>query len=163
MIRFFKNPVEGFIKLGLNIKIPDLEEQFQDREAFSISGLDQYILGSFLLEKESTDFYPFFKAMGSLPFGEKGKFEFEKMMNSAGPVIDAARIIASKKQLPPVTTQVNIDGLMVSASFSDIREDAVYLVTYGKLNSARLLSSWIRHLFLNICAPPEYPRKTILM
>ncbi|MCD4722639.1 MAG: exodeoxyribonuclease V subunit gamma [Desulfobacula sp.] len=173
MIRFFKNPVEGFVKEGLNIKIQDLKEQTRDREVFSISGLDQYILGSFLVEKESaasnskpfgeTDFYPFFKAMGSLPFGEKGKLEFDKMMNTAGPVIDAARAIASKKQLPPVATQINIDGLMVSANFSDIREDAVYFVTYGKLNSARLLSGWIRHLFLNICAPLNYPKKTILI
>ncbi len=173
MIRFFKNPVEGFIKEGLDIKMQDIEEQTQDREVFSISGLDQYILGSFLVEKESassnsrpfgeTNCYPFFKAMGSLPFGEKGKFEYEKMMNTAGPVIDAARTIASKKQLPPVATQIDIDGLMVSANFPDIREDAVYFVIYGKLNSARLLSGWIRHLFLNICAPPDYPRKTILI
>lgn len=173
MIHFFKNPVEGFIKEGLDIKMQAIEEQTQDREVFSISGLDQYILGSFLVEKESadfiaepfreTDFYPFFKAMGSLPFGEKGKFEFDKMMNTAGPVIDAARVIASKKQLPPVAAQIDIDGVMVSANFPDIREDAVYFVTYGKLNSARLLSGWIRHLFLNICAPPDYPRKTILV
>ena len=163
VIRFFKNPVEGFIKVGLDIKIQDLEEQIQDREVFSISGLDQYILGSFLVEKESADFYPFFKAMGSLPFGEKGRFEFDKMMKSAKPVIDAARTMASKKQLPPIAGQVNIDGLMVFENFSDIREDAVYLVTYGKLNSARLLTGWIRHLFLNICTPPEYPKRTILI
>jgi exodeoxyribonuclease V gamma subunit len=168
IIRFFKNPVEGFMKEGLDIKIRDFDEQTRDREVFSISGLDQYILGSFLVEKElssfdETDFYPFFKAMGSLPFGEKGKLEFDKMMNTAGPVIDAARTIASKKQLPPVAAEMDINGLMVSANFSDIREDGIYFVTYGKLNSARLLSAWIRHLFLNICAPLKYPKKTILI
>ena len=178
IIRFFKNPVEWYMKEGLNIKIPDLEEQTQDREIFCVSGLDQYKLGNFLVEKNfqtsnfrssdsgsfgETDFYPVFKAMGSLPFGEKGKLEYEKMMNTAGPVIDAAGIIASKKQLPPVAAKIDIDGLTISINFPDIRQDGVYYLSYGKLNSARLLSGWIRHLAFNICAPPDYPRKTILI
>ena len=168
MIRFFRNPVQGYMKEGLNIKLPDMEAQTHDREVFSISGLDQYTLGSFLVEKKSDsleekDFYPIIKAMGSLPFGEKGRFEYEKMANTAGPVINAARTIAAKKQLPSFTREINIGGLVVSANFSDIREDGAYFVSFGKLNGARLLSGWIRHLFLNICAPSEYPRQTILI
>ncbi|WP_299978629.1 exodeoxyribonuclease V subunit gamma [Desulfobacula sp.] len=168
MIRFFKNPVQSYMKEELSIKLPDMEEKTYDREVFSISGLDQYTLGSFLVEKNSNsleerDFYTIIKAMGSLPFGEKGKFEYEKMANIASPVINAAKTIANKKQLPPVVREVNIDGLIVSANFSDIREDGVYFVTYGKLNSARLLSGWIRHLFLNISVPSGYPKKTILI
>lgn len=166
IIRFFRNPIEGFMKEELDIKIREIEEQTLDREAFSISGMDQYILGSFLIEKESagdTDFYPFFKAMGSLPLGEKGKFEYDKTMHTAGPVIDVARTIALKKILPPLAVSTTIDGVEISANFSDIREDGLYFVTYGKLNSARLLSGWIRHLFLNICAPSDYHRKTMLV
>jgi len=166
IIRFFRNPIEGFMKEELDIKIREIEEQTLDREAFSISGMDQYILGSFLVGKDpagETDFYPFFKAMGSLPLGEKGKFEYEKTMRTAGPVIDVARTIASKKILPPLAVSTKIDGVEILANFPDIREDGVYVVTYGKLNSARLLSGWIRHLFLNICAPSHYPKKTILV
>jgi len=168
LIRFFKNPVQGYMKDGLGIKMPDVEDQTHDREVFSISGLDQYTLGSFLVEKKTkasreTQFYPIVKAMGSLPFGEKGKFEYEKIVTAADPVIDAARIIVSKKQLPPVVLEINMDGLIVSSNFTDIREDGVYFLSFGKLNSARLLSGWIRHLFLNISAPFDYPRQTILI
>lgn len=173
MIRFFKNPVQGYMKEGLHIKLPDMEDQTHDRELFTLSGLDQYTLGSLLVEKKlkssksesfrETQFYPVLKAMGSLPFGEKGKLEYEKTVNLAGPVINAARDIAAKKLLPPVAAQINIDSLIVSTSFPDIREDGLYFVTYGKLTSARLLSGWIRHLFLNISAPVDYPKKTILI
>ena len=167
IIRFFRNPIEWFMKERLNIKLPQLEEQQKDREAFSLSGLDQYVLGSFLMEKNikssrEVELYPTLKAMGSLPLGEKGRLEYEKMVKTAGPVIDAARDIALKKQLPPVAMSINIDGLEVSANFSDIREDGVYILNYGKINGARLLSTWIRHLFLNICVPENYPKKTIL-
>ena len=168
LIRFFKNPVQEYMKEGLNIKKPDVEDQTHDREIFSISGLDQFTLGSFLVEQKTgscreTQFYPIIKAMGCLPFGEKGRFEYEKMKSIASPLIDAARTIVSKKQLPPISLEINIDGLIVSANFTDVREDGMYSLSFGKLNSARLLSGWIRHLFLNICAPPEYPKETILI
>ena len=168
MIRFFKNPVQGFMKDGLNITIPEVADQTQDRENFSISGLDQYTLGSFLLEKNTqasrtSQFYPIVKAMGILPFGEKGKFEYERVAGIARPIIDAARNIASKRQLSPGAYTVNIDGLIVSANFPDIREDGVYFLSFGRLNGSRLLSGWIRHLFLNLCAPAGYPRQTILI
>ena len=168
MIRFFKNPVKAYMKEGLNIKVRDIEAQTLDREAFSISGLDQYSLGDLLVEKntdtsDKTQFYPIIKAMGILPFGEQGKFEYEKIKSAADPVIDIAKTIAAKKQLPPMAFELNIDGLIVSANFSDIREDGAYFLNFGKLNSARLLSGWIKHLFLNICAPCDYPKKTILI
>jgi exodeoxyribonuclease V gamma subunit len=168
IIRFFKNPVQGFLTQGLNIKIPGMEELKSDREAFTISGLAQYSLGSFILEKKSADLgkadlYPVLKAMGTLPLGQKGRLEYETIKAIATPLIDAARIIASKKQLPPIALNVNLEGLEVSGNFSDIKEDGLYSLTYGKLNGARLLSGWIRHLFFNICAPPGYPGKTILM
>jgi len=168
MVWFFKNPVKGYMTDKLNIKLPDTGEQTIDREAFSISGLDQYRLGSFLVEKKSMakeekDFYPVFKAMGSLPLGEKGRLEYEKIKAVATPLMDAARTIASKKKLPPISLEVAMDGQMVSGNFSDTTEDGVYSLTYGKLNGARLLSGWIRHLFLNLCAPLGYPKKTILM
>lgn len=168
LIRFFRNPAEAFVKENLKIKLPDLEEQTLDREAFSVSGLDQYALGTFVVEKNAavsrqTDFYPVFKAMGSLPFGEKGRLEYERIVSAARPVIDAAGYIASKKRLPAIATEAIIEGWTVSAMFSDIREDAAYAVSFGKLNAARLLSGWIRHLFLNITAPPEYPKKTLLI
>jgi exodeoxyribonuclease V gamma subunit len=168
MIRFFKNPVKGFLTQGLNIKIPDMEEHESNREAFSISGLDQYSLGSFLVEKKckssnENGFYPVLKAMGSLPFGEKGKLEYERILNTAGPVMDAVRSLSSKKQLPAIAQEIPVDGLKVSANLSNIREDAAYFLTYGKLNGARLVSAWIRHLFLNLAAPCGYPKKTILI
>ncbi|MBU2629884.1 MAG: exodeoxyribonuclease V subunit gamma, partial [Proteobacteria bacterium] len=168
IIRFFRNPVQEFMKEGLTITLPDIKEQAIDREVFSLFGLDQYTLGSFLVEKKAafpkeTDFYPVFRAMGSLPYGRKGRFEYEKMETAAGPVIDAKRTIALKKQLPAVATRAMIDGLTVSANFSDIKEDGAYVVSFGKLTPARLLSGWIRHLYFNVCGPLDYPKTTRLI
>lgn len=168
IIRFFRNPVEGYMKQGLNIQIREIEEQTLDRESFTLSGLDQYALGSFLVEKKSgpastRDYYPFFKAAGCLPFGEKGRLEYERIMATAGPVIEKAVAVASKTPLPGIAVEAEINGVTISAGFPDIREDGVYYLSYGKLNSARVLSGWIRHLFFNISAPKDYPCQTLLM
>ncbi|NOX34699.1 MAG: exodeoxyribonuclease V subunit gamma [Deltaproteobacteria bacterium] len=168
MIRFFRNPVEGFVKQGLNIRMKNFEEQTLDREVFSMSGLDQYALGSFLIEKKSAssgeyDFYPVLKAMGSLPLGKKGKLEYDKMIKTAEPLIDKAVNIASKKRLPAVATKFTMDGLVISADFPDIREDGVYYLSYGKLNGARLVSAWVSHLAFNMLLPPGYPGTTHLV
>lgn len=168
VLRFFRNPVEGFMKQGLEINIPLVEEKALDREVFSLSGLDQFALGSYLIEKGfdkvvKTDPYPVLKAMGVLPFGEKGRLEVDKIKAAAEPVLDAAQGIVSKRQLPAIAAGVTMDGLTITSNFSDIREDGVYGVGFGKLNSSRLLSGWIRHLFINISAPEAYPKETILI
>ena len=123
------------MKEGLDIKIPDMEDQTIDREAFSLSGLDQYNMGSFLVEQNlrlpgepgepgKEDYYPILKAMGSLPLGQKGRLEYENISAFASPVIDAANSIASKKQLPAIAVEVNINKIMVSENMSNINEDA---------------------------------------
>ena len=213
MIYFFKNPVQWYVKQGLNIKIPDLKEPGLDRETFSISGLDQYSMGSFLVEKqlklvkEEKDYYSIFKAMGSLPLGKKGQLEYENITNIAAPVIDAAKNIAAKKQLSDILGEINIEPeevkpgkvnledvkpgdvnpenikpgevnpenikpekinidtmkIRVFANLSEITKQGTYYLTYGKINGSRLLSAWIRHLFLNLTATDEYPKNTIVM
>ena len=172
MFWFFKNPVQWYMKQGLDIKISDMEEQGMDRENFTMSGLDQYSMGNFLLDqnlkllelKQSKgDFYPVLKAMGSLPLGEKGKLEYENIKAIAGPVIDAVKNIAFKRQLEVYTGEININSVVISDHLSDIYEDGVYNLSYGKLNGSRLLNTWIRHLFLNITAPDDYPENTIVI
>jgi exodeoxyribonuclease V gamma subunit len=174
LIYFFKNPVQWYMKEGLDIKIPDMEEQTVDREVFTLSGLDQYNMGSFLVEQNlrlpgepeepgEEDYYPVLKAMGTLPLGQKGKLEYENITAFASPVINAARSIAAKKQLPAIAGEVNVNTIMVSENLSGINEDGAYYVSYGKLNGSRLFTAWLRHLFINLTAPDDYPKDTTVI
>ncbi len=168
IIRFFRNPIEGFVKNGLNITLKLSEKEKEDREAFSLAGLDQYLLGSLVFEKKTglpreTDLYPVLKAMGSLPPGRKGRFEYEKLMALANPLIEKAGKIFGMAPLPPVTAEIDVDGVLVSGQIRDIREEGAFAMGFGRLNGARFLSAWIRHLFLNAAGPKGYPKQTFLM
>ncbi|MCF6249173.1 MAG: exodeoxyribonuclease V subunit gamma, partial [Desulfobacula sp.] len=175
-VRYFKHPVEWMMKQRLKIVFPHLEQETQDRESFSIVGLDQYTLGSWLVGKQEAirdlipeiiidkeDHYPTLKAMGSLPYGQKGRVEYEKLQLLAEPVMDAVQTISLKKTLLPVVKQLKIDDLTINVHLKDIREDGLTVAGFGKLNSARLLLGWIQHLFLNACAPKGYPKRTRLI
>ena len=168
IIRFFKNPLEGFVKQGLNLTFKLLEEEKEDWEAFTVAGLDQYLLGSLLVEKEAEsphdrDFYPVFRAMGSLPPGRKGRLEYEKLMALAEPLVREARKISAIPPLPALVAEIQGDGIRVFGRITHVRETGAYLIGFGRLNGARLLSAWIRHLFLNAAGPGDYPRQTFLL
>jgi exodeoxyribonuclease V gamma subunit len=168
IIRFFQNPIQYYLREGMEIKIPEIEELAQEREDFSLTGLDKYILGSFLVEKKSKlqekkDYYPMLKSAGSLPLGIKGKFEYDNTLSLAYPVIEAAQAILMKKQLPAIAGAMDIDKVTILENLSDINEDGGFHINFGKLNGSRLLSAWIKHLFFNITAPKDCPRGTSLI
>ncbi|MFH2058693.1 MAG: exodeoxyribonuclease V subunit gamma [Pseudomonadota bacterium] len=174
IIRFYKHPLKTWVENGLNLQIPELSESYPDRELFSINGLDQYLLGTGLLEKamdqkktvdqtKGADWYPFFKATGQLPYGTKGRVEYERIWKEAHPVIEKAKAFLNTKALPALITQIDMAGMTICGNLSDIRENGRYSLNYGRLNGSRLVSAWIEHLFYNISAPAGYPQKTFLI
>jgi len=175
------------MKDHLKISIPKIAEHTIERENFTTIGLDQYTLGTLLLEKiqsdaqfdvdpikfNRVDLYHTIKAMGILPLGEKGHLEYNRVLSTVNPIIKALEEIKIKTALSSFSAQIQFDEALISVNFSDIKEDGKYYVGYGKLTSARLLSGWIRHLFLNHgiqhkdsankSALDNYPRDTFLI
>ncbi len=168
MIRFFKNPIQAFLKNELNIKIPQIQEHTIDREVFTVSGLEQHQLGNWMIEnnmekERSQELYTILKASGRLPFGEKGNLEYERIRSSAVPIVEKAAALTSRQALPELNKEIAIGEHTISASLSNIKKEAAYELTFGKVNGARLISCWINHLFLNIAGPDAYPKQTFLI
>lgn len=167
MIRFFRHPLEGFIRQGLSMSLEIQEEEEIDREPFSVTGLGQYEIASQILQKQAnikqnSNLYPVFKAMGSLPPGRKGKLEYERLMALTDPLIQKVRSIWDMKHLPAFTAKFETGLATVTGQITDMREQGRYAIDFGKLNASRILSLWIRHLFLNATAPLHYPKTSYL-
>ncbi|MBU1195880.1 MAG: exodeoxyribonuclease V subunit gamma [Proteobacteria bacterium] len=166
MIRFFKNPVQEYMKQTLDIQFAVVDELSQDREAFTVSGLDQYAMGNDMLNryssKNASDLYSVLKAQGTLPLGEKARLEYARILSMAQPLMDVKAAVLSKSPLPSLPAQITIGTVTVSSVLDNIYCDGVYFSDFGKLNSKRLLPEWIRHLFLNLTAPDDYPCTTFL-
>jgi exonuclease V gamma subunit len=85
-------------------------------------------------------------------------------MTLANPLIEKAKKISLMKRLPDTGAEVTLDnGVTVSGRISEIREEGAYIIGFGRLNGARLLSAWIRHLFLNAAGPKDYPGTTVIL
>ncbi len=168
LIRFFKNPIQSFLRDGLNLSFVPLEEAFEDRESFFIPPLDQYRLGGLLLEKHPDesriqDLYPFFKAMGGLPPGLSGRLAYDRVAALATPLISEVRRLTDGPGLPPLSETLSVNGVRVSGFLTRLRPDGAWSVDFGKLTAARVLSAWIRHLFLTGVGPAGYPRRTLIV
>ncbi len=159
LVWFFRNPVEAFVTKGLNLSFPQVEEQSPDREVFQVSGLSGYGLGSYYMENQSgQDLFPLVRAGGLLPFGQKGKSEWDRVAQLADPVMELANTMVPPNILPPFTVDTQVLGLRITGSIKDIYQDGRYVKGFGRLNPGRLLTQWIYHLFyqaaiqdLNFC------------
>ncbi len=167
IILFFRHPIKMWATQKLNLEMPLQPEGMPDREPFSISGLDQYLMGSRLMEmagsKKKEDFFDYFSAAGQLPYGEKGRLEYERIADAVQPLIEQAQPVLSEKGLNQVAGSLEIGSVIVSGTVPDIRQQGRLIFTFGRLTAQRLISAWISHLFMNLAAPAGYPKQSILI
>lgn len=171
LIRFFKHPLKWYMTQILEIKIPEPAETAAVREPFSLKGLEHYSAGRFMIEKnqnypdpDSENYiYQVLNGSGSLPYGKKGRQEYEKIKLEADPIVEFIRQTADRKSLPSLNAGIDLDDARVHVNLSDIRDDGLYAVNFGKLNGSRMIEAWIRHLCLNAAGPDHYPKNSLLV
>lgn len=151
---FFLNPMKAFARNRLNVCFSEFIEETREREPFSLAGLDQYKLGQYLVEKKidntlKTSIYSYFKALGILPLGEKGRLEFERIFQLAIPLMDALKIRDPETLLPVVSMSAQLKKATVYTELDNISESGMVNISFGQLNSRRLLVFWLKHLALN--------------
>ena len=150
LVRFFRNPVQAFVTQGLNLSFAEIEEPAPDREVFQLSGLSRYGLGSYYMEKETkTDLYPLVRAGGLLPFGQKGKSEWDRVKALGDPIIALADTMDPGQPVPSLWVDTQVGDFQVTGSITDLYEEGRFLAGFGRVTPARLLTQWIYHLFLN--------------
>ena len=150
LVRFFRKPIESFVTQGLNLSFPDIEESTPDREAFQLSGLSRYGLGSYYMDKTpATDLYPLVRAGGLLPFGQKGRSEWERVKALANPVLSLVNTLDIGEAMPPLGVDTRVGDFRITGSINDLYSAGRFVAGFGRLTPARLLTQWIYHLFLN--------------
>lgn len=151
---FFLNPMKAFTRNRLNVCFSEFIEETREREPFSLAGLDQYKLGRYLVENQidntlKTSIYSYFKDLGILPLGEKGKLEFERIFQSAIPLIDALKMRDAETMFPVVSMSAQFKKITLYTELDNISESGMVNISFGQLNSRRLLTFWLKHLALN--------------
>lgn len=164
LVRFFRNPLEAFITGGLNLSFAAIEEAAPDREAFQLSGLDRYGLGAYYMDRApSSDLYPVVRAGGRLPFGRKGRCEWDRVKSIADPVLALAQTFTTGEVLPALGVDTRVGEFRIGGSIMDCYANGRFVTGFGRLTPARLLTQWIYHLFLNAVPGLDMPLETHLI
>lgn len=168
LLRFFTNPCAWTLKEQMRIVFARDQKEDHIREPFVLSGLDRYSLGAWLLETGCTQdtwdkVFLNRKSSGLLPYGKKGTQVFDQVYAQAEPLIEIADKFLSVPFLSPVSAIVSLPGTRIAVSLTDVRENGLSHVSFGRVNGRRLIRAWIVHLCLNLAAPENYPKTSRLI
>ena len=163
LLRFYINPQKFFIKDCLGIHLDSGEELPDDREIFEVSGLNKYHVEEEMVRSELSgepislsNIRNKIQTEGRWPLGTSGQLAFEQ--TQAG--IESFTEKIHEQQMGVRLTDLPIDlstgNHRLVGALSNLYENGVMLVRYGKLRGRDLLSGWIHHIVLSRLIPsPE--------
>lgn len=169
LLQFFDNPAKYFLGSRLGIRLDDIASPLEEREPFSLEGLEYYDLKKDLLDIILHDgnvrnFLAVARGRGIIPPSRHGEIVFD---NACKEVDAFARSVKENmicsKQFPPVDFDIKIDGFRLTGRLDGIWEDQMILYRCAKLKAKDQLRAWIKHVILNTRSEKHYPRQTLLM
>jgi exodeoxyribonuclease V gamma subunit len=169
LIRFFDNPSRFLLENRLEIRLADDSVPLEEREPFSVEGLESYGLNQRILEKcmcgESVeDFLAVTRCRGILPPARHGEAVF------AGALAEVAKLVAKIEKktdgspcLVPFAFDEAVGSFRLSGKLDGVRRDSKISYRCAKMKAKDQIRCWIEHLALNAFAPLEYPRESALI
>ncbi len=155
LTRFFRNPAGYFFREVLGVYFKDPVQQLEDREPFSLTGLDQYSLGESALSallsgQPRPEWQARMLASGSTLPGVAGALQLDK------PWLKATSVTTNlAEQLDTPSTTLSIDfpigNKRIVGEIEQIHADHLLFYRTGAIKSRQKLDYWIRHLCLACC------------
>ena len=169
LLRFFDNPAKFFLINRLGIRLEDGAAPLEEREPFSVDGLEAYSLKTDLLEislqgGNPRDFFPAARCRGIIPPARHGEVVFETASSEAE---EFARIVqdkfGGKTKLAPLDFDLTLEGFRLTGRLDRIWPERMILYRCAKLKAKDRLRAWIEHLVLNAVRQWDTPLQTLLI
>jgi exodeoxyribonuclease V gamma subunit len=168
LLRFFDNPARFLLENRLGIRLGDIATPLEEREPFSIEGLDYYGLKQEILELclnggDVQGFLPVARCRGILPPAQHGEALFEAAAKEvsafAGNLLE---IIGARKELVPLDIDLQLGGFRLTGRIDRIWPDRMIRYRCARIKAKDQIRSWIEHLVLSAARQEGYPRETLL-
>lgn len=169
LLRFFTNPARHLLENRLQLKLEELSTPLEEREPFSVEGLEAYNLHQELLERrlrgeKDEDFLAIAQCQGLLPPARHGEAVFaaagaevDTLVNS----IEGQR--AGLQQLEPLHFAEKVGEFSLSGKLDGIWSGRKIVSRCARLKAKDEIRAWLEHLVLNAYAPEGYPKESILI
>ncbi|MBN2339867.1 MAG: exodeoxyribonuclease V subunit gamma [Deltaproteobacteria bacterium] len=154
LLQFWNNPPLFYLEQKLGIKFPKVEEQPEDEEPVSVSGLGEWKLGQQLIDGvirdlAVDDIQPFLFSQGILPAGNVGKYYSQKVIQRAERIAVSAKPYVHNKNRVSYPVDVTIRsgaGALRILGTLNVVDNVLFDCSYSKIKPATQLQSWLRHL-----------------
>jgi exodeoxyribonuclease V gamma subunit len=159
LIRFLQHPVRFLLRRRLGIELRESEAQIEANEPFLIDPrehwrFDQVIFDDLLGGATFATSLRLAQARGALPHGAAGVAVF----TTHWPVLEqlAAKVAMARygEPMPPPALDFSAHGVRLSGRLDGVFENGIVLARPGKQRVQEVLDLWVRHLLLNLAAPP---------
>lgn len=168
LLQFFRMPVRFFLKHRLGISLQDDADGLDTREPMLPDALERFDMGEFMLKEllagqTPENIYHLLRAAGKLPLGKAGRSFYEEMAETVTPIADEVSQRTGEEKMPPLSVDVEIEGVRISGVLGNRWSRTRLLATTGRLSAYRKLSFWIEHLLLSSMAEREVAGPSILL
>ncbi len=163
LLRFFNNPQKFFIKDCLGIRLDTGEDLPDDREMFTVAGLEKYAVEEEMIRLELAggekgNICKKLQNRGQWPLGTSGELAFAEKQKSIEGFVSRIRAQQMGEKLDELPLDLTIGSSRLLGTLTNIYEQGAMLVRYGKLRGRDLLSGWLHHLVLNCLQPSTETR-----
>ncbi len=157
LISYYQSPAKFIGSRALGISSYRDEIQISDREPFSLSGLEKYLVkeaiaNSFNSEIATNDLATFLQQKGVLPQKFPGEIIFEELLESLKPLEKVFEKYAKQEKRTLEGKEI-ISEIILQGAVSDIYDNEFVQIRLGSLKGKNLITLWINHLFLNVTHP----------
>jgi len=166
--RFFSNPVRFLFERRLGIYLGKEITAVEDLEPLDLSGLDQYTLRRNIFEfrlkgRDFKDIFTIIRAMGTLPHGRAGEYEFERLCRGVDEFIANTAEHLAEGMLDQLEIDLNIFGFNLSGIINNLYPSGFVNYRYAAIRPRDRVLTWIRHIILNSVRPEHYPLSSVLI
>lgn len=162
LIRFFRNPSRYLLRERLGISFAEQQEELDDDEPFlpdvsARTALASRLLPLYLAGATESDIFATAAAGLEYPAGDMGRALLQQEMQALRKFAQEIAPTLATPCLPSIekTLTFDLEGEVwrLNDALADLRPSGLAGYRYARVQAQDYLVAWIRHLFLNACAP----------
>ncbi|MBW2532296.1 MAG: exodeoxyribonuclease V subunit gamma [Deltaproteobacteria bacterium] len=166
LVRFFEDPVAYLLFRRLTLALRSEDYGVPDREPVELDRLEEYQLGTALLDRAlaglGTDrSYELSSASGALPLGTPGRCRAADLAEPVGAMTAAIAEWTEGGPLGGLEVRQRLpNGVLLTGELGGLYERGQLIYGFAKVKAKRQLAAWVRHLVLAWLAPKGVALRT---
>lgn len=164
---FFSHPARYLLKKRLGVSLEDQAFALEEREPFSLEGLDRYglenrVLTWLLEDRDPSVLMDLVRSEGILPHGNVGRRFFDRTLNNVEDFTRRLRSIIRQPLSAPLEVFLRISGVDLTGSIGSLSSDGIVVYRYARLKASDMIKTWINHLVLCLASPPGVRKRSVI-